>query len=405
MFPVLILLLFASIAVLVLFVKLCFKKPWIAAIIALALLFVLAPIFILHPVSHRRIVRYEQQAVPLVPSAIHSGNTTAAIWSPGIEDQFEADVYPSQVSAVRSLGLRMAKPVQQVLGNQTLPKRIIVLKGNIDQQLVQEFGNAVAKVFPETSWFVIDDQLIKELGNAVVKVFPKISQSVQNEWPEIKPDEVWMKLEFVDLGARSAQWQSNTGQIITSGRIEATAMVKDKQSTINARFVEKPWVDDFTEYLNSNPNNRFLVVRSSESCLSEAEANQQAMNNACSQIGTLLTNLQNPNKLSSNDILENGMIIDRFVQSFEGAAGKIWRQALLIDTSAEKLNQLVRRNVRIARARKFGFIRTISSIAGLFILIIIVYAFLNAATKGYYMWSLRIAGFVLALILIFLLLV
>jgi hypothetical protein len=37
-------------------------------------------------------------------------------------------------------------------------------------------------------------------------------------------------------------------------------------------------------------------------------------------------------------------------------------------------------------------------------LITVVYVFLNAATKGYYAWSLRIAGIVLALIVIFLLL-
>ena len=381
MLPVIILLLFAAIAALVLLVRLCIKKPWVGAIIAVIFLFMFTMIFIPHYTAYRQMIGDQHRPVPVLPSVIQSGDTTAAIWSPGIEDQFEADVYPSKISAVRSLGLRMAKPVRQVLGDQAPPKRIMVLKGNIDHQLAQEFGNAVAKAFPETSWFA------------------------RNEWSGIEPNEVGMKLEYVDVENRRAQWKNNADRSITSGRIEATAMVKDKQSTINARFVEKPWVDNFTEFLNNKPNSRFLVARSSESCLSEAEANQQAMNNACSEVGSLLTNLKNPNKLSSNDILENGMVIDRFVQSFEGTAGKIWRQALLIDVSKEKLNQLVRHKTIIARARKFGFIRTISSIAGLFILIIIVYAFLNAATKGYYTWSLRIAGFVLALILIFLLLV
>ena len=78
----------------------------------------------------------QPESEPVLPSVIQSGDTTVAIWSPGIEDQFEADVYPSKISAVHSLGLRMAKPVRQVLGDQRSPKRIIVLKGNIDQQLV-----------------------------------------------------------------------------------------------------------------------------------------------------------------------------------------------------------------------------------------------------------------------------
>jgi hypothetical protein len=45
------------------------------------------------------------------------------------------------------------------------------------------------------------------------------------------------------------------------------------------------------------------------------------------------------------------------------------------------------------------------SILGLLMLITVVYAFLNAATKGYYAWSLRIAGIVLALVVIIFLLV
>ena len=42
------------------------------------------------------------------------------------------------------------------------------------------------------------------------------------------------------------------------------------------------------------------------------------------------------------------------------------------------------------------------SIVGLLVLITVIYAFLNAATKGYYVWSLRIAGIVLAVAVIIL---
>lgn len=374
MLPVFILLLFALIAVLVLLVRLCIKKPRVGAIVVLVLL--LPPIFLLF-LSMPHIV---PQPIPLLPSVVQSGDITTAIWSPGIEDQFEADVYPSKLSAVRSLGLQMAQPVQKVFTDQDSPKRIVLLNGDYDSQLLQEFGKAVAKVFPESPWFIKD------------------------QWSQMKPDEVWMKLEFVDIQNRSAQWQSNHGQNITSGRIQATAFVKDKQSAINAKFVEKPWVDDFSTFLNSRSGSRFIVAKSSESCLSESEANQQAMENACMQIGPLLTSFRDPITLSSKDILESGMILDRFVQSFDGTAGKIWRQALLIDASADKLTMLARRKADIIRLKKTTIAKTIFSIVGLVFLIIVVYVFLNAATKGYYVWSLRIAGAVLALVLIFLLL-
>jgi len=385
MFPLLILFLFAVIAVMILFLKLFIKKPWIAAIAALVLL-LLGAFFIVMP--QRRIVRY-QEIEPLELTLPDSGQITAAIWSPGIEDEFVADVYPSKVSAVRSLGLRMARPVRQVLADQLSPKRIVLLKGDYDNQLVQEFGKAVAKVFPETPWFIKD------------------------EWTEMKPDEVWMKLEFFDIQARSAQWQSSYGKSVTSGRIEATAFVKSRQSTINARFVEKPWVDDFSDFLNNKSNSSFIVAKSSESCLTESEANHQALDNACMQVSQMLERASGRlsgipatllSQVNSNDVLESGLVLDRFVQSFEGSAGKIWRQALLIDASRDKLTQLARRKADMIRAKKMGWARTFSSIASLLVLITVVYVFLNAATKGYYVWSLRIAGAVLALLLIFLLL-
>ena len=100
--------------------------------------------------------------------------------------------------------------------------------------------------------------------------------------------------------------------------------------------------------------------------------------------------------MTSNDILERDFIVDRFTQNFDGRAGKIWRQALLIDASVGKLEELAHHKTVVARAIKWSWARMFGSIAGLLTLITVVYAFLNAATKGYYAWSLRIAGIVLA---------
>ena len=386
-FPILILLLFVVIAMMALFLKFFIKKPWVAAIAALVLLLLGA--FIAMPQRHFVSHRVTQPMELVLPESREDTSDASAIWSPGIEDEFEADVYPSKVSAVHSLGLQMALPVQQAFGDKLSPKRIILLEDDYDNQFLREFGKAVAKVFPETPWFI------------------------QDEWTEMEPDEVWMKLEFFDIHNRSAQRQSSSGKGITNGRIEATAMAKDKSSTITARFVEKPWVEDFSGFLNNKPNDRFIIARSSESCLTESEANHQAMENACVQVAQMLE--RNSDRLSAvpatllsqvnpNDILEGSFVVDRFVQSFEGTAGKIWRQALLIDASVEKLTQLAHRKAYMVRARKMSLARTVSSVVGLLLLIIVVYIFLNAATKGYYVWSLRIAGFVLALIVIFLLL-
>jgi len=389
MLPALIPLLLAVIAVIILSIKLCSKRPLLAlAVITALLLFpLLAWLFL--SVSHQRAMPVSRQ-VYSEPHTTQSEPPAAAIWLLGIEDEFEADVYPSKLSAVRSLGLHIGKPVQQVLENIVSPDRIILFQGAHNREFVEEFGRAIERVFPETNW------------------------TIKPETTAVQENEVAIRLDIVDIQTQPIPWRSDFGSNVTSGRIEATAMAKSKQSTINARFVEKPWVEDYSGFLNNKPNSRFIVAKSAQSCLTESEANCQAMENACNQVTEMLKQTSHRlsvarsgllSKVNSQDILEGGLVIDRFVQSFEGTAGKIWRQALLVDASAEKLKNLAQRKAVIARARKTSFARMFFSIVGLVLLITVVYAFLNAATKGYYAWSLRIAGVVLAMVVIILLLV
>ncbi len=384
-FPVLILLLFAAIAVLVLFIKLCIKKPWAAAILALIVLFLLG--FVYLGASHPRVfIHQDELSLETVSPRIE--DATTAIWSPGIEDQFKADVYPSKVSAVRSVGLRIVKPVRHVFGDQALPTGFILFQGAHERDLIEEFGRAIVKVFPEINW------------------------RIKPETAAVQDNEVGIRLDLVNIQTQSATWQSESENRGTSGTIRATVLAADRQTSIDADFVEKPWVDNFSGFMNNKPISRFIIAKSAESCITEAEANRQAMENARNQVAEMLGQTSRRlsrasalfSQVNSNDILEGGFVLDRFVQSFEGTAGKIWRQALLIDASAEKLTQLARRKANMARSKKMRWTGMFFSVFGLLMLITVVYLFLNAATKGYYAWSLRIAGVVLAIIVIFLLL-
>lgn len=383
--PVLILLLFSIIAVLVLTIKHCLKHPWIAVILVLLLLpFVFLVILIPGRVTvHRPIVSMES-------SSSQSEDATAAIWLPGIEDEFEANVYPSKLSAVRSLGLRIGDTVREVFGEQTSPSNFILFRGSHDRDVLDELGKAIAHSIPETKW------------------------TIEPETIAVQTDEVGVRLDLVNIQTHPAPWLSESESNITSGTIQANVLAADRQASITADFVEKPWVEDFSGFLNAKPDARFIIAKSSDSCMSQAEANRQAIENACNQVTKMLgqasrrlSRIPAPliSRVTSSDILEGDLILDRFVQSFKGTAGRIWRQALLIDVSVEKLSQLAHRKAIMARAEKKTLASMFFSVVGLIVLITIVYAFLNAATKGYYVWSLRIAGIVLAFVVIILFLV
>ena len=387
MLPVLILLLLAVICVIVLSIKLCSKRPWIGGFMALVLLSVFSIVFSL-AIPHRRVVSHSEVHYDWGPVESES-KPAAAIWLPGIEDEFEANIYPSKLSAVRSLGLHIGEPVRQVFG-ETSPSNFILFRGAHERGLIEEFGRTIARTFPDANW------------------------TIAPETVAVQPDEVGIRIDIVKVQTHAAPWLSESENEMTSGTIQASVLTGDRQASMRTDFVDKPWVDDFSGFLNTRPNSRFIIVRSADSCMTEAEANQQAVQNACSQVANMIGQIP-PRRdgipisfarpVNSTDILDGNFIMDRFVQSFNGTAGKIWRQALLVDVSTEKLKNLAQQKAIIALARKTGFARMFFSIVGLIVLITVVYVFLNAATKGYYVWSLRVAGFVFTLVVIILLLV
>jgi len=250
---------------------------------------------------------------------------SAPIWTEGIEDQFEADVYPSKQSAVRALGLRT--------------------KGQAD-----------------------------------------------------------VNLNTVDIETHPVSWSGESESKLNSGRVEATVAGNNKQTTISANFVEKPWVENFADFVNRNPKDKWILARSQQSCTSQAEAEQQAINNACDKLACLLNQMHKQRfavgggfTVTDADIRNNSFLADRFAQSFAGTAGRIWRQAILINASQDKLTELAKQKMLARQSWRTRWIRELLSIVGITILICVVYLFLNAATRGYYTWSLRIAAVVLVL--------
>ncbi|MHC4146710.1 MAG: hypothetical protein ACYSUD_18295, partial [Planctomycetota bacterium] len=245
MLPVLILLLFAVIAVIILFIKLCSKRPWIAVIVPLVVLPLFAWFFL--SVSHRQVVPVYEH-LHRGPDSTGSEPTTAAIWMPGVEDEFEASVYPSRPSAVRSLGLRISGPIRQVFGDQASPSR----------------GGAISRELPDIRW------------------------SIEPETVAVAADEVGIRLDLMKMQTHSAPWLGESQAKMTSGTIQATVLAADKRASIKADFVDKPWIENFYSFWNNRPNIRVVIAKSAGSCVDQSQANSQAVEDACAQLTELL---------------------------------------------------------------------------------------------------------------------
>lgn len=109
--------------------------------------------------------------------------------------------------------------------------------------------------------------------------------------------------------------------------------------------------------------------------------------------------------ITENDLSSGKFIADTFTQRFSGLAGPIWREAILIDTSQSKLNKLAQQKITFSRTKRLDWAKMAGTLIGMFALICVVYLFLNAATRGYYAWSLRIVLMAVLGIAVFLFLI
>ncbi len=412
LFPMWIILLAVIIPLLVLFIRLCIKKPKIAAIIALVPLVFIASIVLLRYLrSHRVIVPVRQitnysdsgrvEQIIQYPNSSgqsviinNSSANQSPIWSEGIEDQFQADVYPSGISALRALAPRVVKQIPYVMGESGSPEAIVIYSDSQGTEIVEEFRQAMSKLMPEIKCRI-------EIGNV-----------------EIKPKEVGIRFSLqmsngitypIVQNATNVPPSFGTSMVSlkterSSGTIQANIFCGPRQSNISTKYNNKSWIENFSDYVNRNPEHQYIVAKSNESCLTPEEADQQARQNACYQVRQLLNNSKNAANLNYNYLSNYGIVTDKFLQSLDGSVGKIWRQAILLDVSNQKLNHLADILSGAARTRSMDWARMVFSIIGLFVLITIVYIFLNAATRGYYSWSLRIVGVILAAIFLIIIL-
>ena len=171
----------------------------------------------------------------------------------------------------------------------------------------------------------------------------------------------------------------------------------------------RPWVTDFENFKTSLAwsGKNWLKIVSEDTAVSAEEARGQVMQKVFQQVSEMI---QIPaaaaaaNPVTEKDLLQHGMIVDEYMQRLAGMAGPIWRHAILLDVSPERLAALSSEKIKIDRQVRMTWAKSIGSLAGMIVLVCLVYAVANAATKGYYSAVLAVTAVLAAVILGFLIL-
>jgi hypothetical protein len=300
-------------------------------------------------------MRYSTFAFSVLAVLAIGGATFASSPFDTSGETFQADLYPSQRTAVIRLTQQLAEQIKQK-------------------------ADDIATI-----------QIDKDV--------PGLREALSHEFPHAKVGSETGAIAFaVAIDAQDPK----------HGHVIVNAVGKDLALTASAKFVDKPWADDWTLFKNANSSKRYLIASSPEPCASEQEAIDSARDQAVELLFPIVNATMSANAAQSSDVIRVSkawirdrikysvqsnaskvLVADQFVQRFERPYGDVWQASILLDASQPNIQLLNQSYNRTATVQYSNKAKTWSAMGGIAIVIGLLYAFINAVTRGYFMWRLR----------------
>jgi len=276
-----------------------------------------------------------------------------------------ADVYPSMEDAAKNLALRLCDQIQQ-------------------------------------SQPALSIKRVRILSSAKVELRPIIGAVFTDKYPDaLVVDDDSHDGEVYDMTVKAS---------LADGKRKCLALTATSQSGKNFKadtcVTPAPWVNNFDQYRSDNPKGEWIVGWSALAEPSIDAAKQQARKDAARQMLPFVTSkfpqLNPPNvdpqvlrNQLTQELLHRRFFKEEFVQKLQmPATGQsVYHAGILVDASSPQLQKLQSTIIddlhrSNARVRRFG-----GGVAGMGVVICLVYLFLNWATRGYFQMNLRLGAF------------
>lgn len=341
-----------------------------------------------------------------------SSSTAVMEWTPSDQHVFEADLYPSKQSAAVALAKHsLNQYLAELMPNETLQAVSVSVSEDLNgaildrmtAQITQQVSLARTTGFqavpPQTALRVTVDSV-------------RASAAAPADSPSATPGS--LILRFVTTRDLSAE-QSDDGAV---GEIQLTLRTQAGERLRTARFVNAPWAEGFARWTRQGPGT-WVLGESDQLWPTEDQARTDAFQRAAEGIERQLrdyiarngryapasTIVERPGWLMGQIIgeLQSGHLVKtEFNQGFERPYGKVYRRAVLVNLPPERIQQLADRYFRHVDQVRDTWGRSLGSALALVALVFLVYLVLNAATRGYYVWVMRTAAVMAAVVGVFL---
>ena len=312
-------------------------------------------------------------SVEVIDSAVSDAMVAAGAnpaWSPMVDQEFDADVYPTALVALGVLADRAAKSLLASDAYEQSPpgQRLVQVRCEFDSPACKQAGLGTEPSVP-----------LGELGRRLAE---KLDQT---------------EVVIVDAGETKADASSSPYFVVrvslprlqvTSSRpdsVQGTAQLTVQHpgmKTVNhfADFVDKPWVESLSAFESSQPQDvKWMVARSPGFATVESGARHQAL-----EAGAAMVRSVEGGDAIAQAIRDGTLIRDRFTQRLSRPYGEVWREAILIDVTPSRLAKFRQQQVETTIRSRTTFAARLFFLAALMAVAAVVYLLLSSLTRGYY---------------------
>ena len=320
---------------------------------------------------------------------------TTTSWDSIDTKQFRTNIFPSAASAAKDLAKQVPTLLEEMYDNfADLPE--FKIQATISAQKADdEFREELLKQFPKTTFGTgkkTDNGKKNEADTAASKTGDSKTDTAKI---------VHIKLVSTGLGSRTSAW--DPPRHTDTGTLSCIITSDQGSRSIRADYIEKPWVEQQDQFFSAYPARRFAVGSSTTLCESVQAARRSAMQ---SLQDIKLSTLWNGRKL--NVVINDSLIIDRFLQKLERPYGTVWREAILVDLNGRKAESLIARTIDQVRTHTQSERESRSSTRFNIFVLIAVFAVtamagtvLNWITEGYFRGKITLVVIIFVIVILF----
>ena len=288
------------------------------------------------------------------------------LWQSNLEEEFVADVYSSANAAAYGLGMQLEETIQTALKNEK-PTAIVLREFNVPFSLLEQLRQGLSTNYDDVKIVINQDQA-ESNGEVHIEL-------------EIHNERISQTLSVPNAGSYSVITDISS----QSGVVSAVVHTAEDKHVKEVRFDRRLWIYDTDAFRSQVGTGFWAVFASTEPAVSKKQAYNEAMRLAQQYIveHTHVEGLA-PHSVQLSDLQEYGLIADEYAQRLQGLGGPIWRAAVLLDVSPQRLQQLGRDKTVVIRNVRKKWVYHIFSLVGMILLIGVLSMLVNALTKGYY---------------------